>query len=445
MQMSAPDEECQDRRVNVGANRRWASRSTVPPRAVIFSYAALAAIGCTGSPERLRLVGSSTTDAEQAVAMILADSTVNSAQLHLELVTLTPGRNEALDALDRGDADLAIVENDFALQRPALRTVRRLYPSVLHIAYRGEGEPQTFRELLMGAKVFAGEPGSAARTLLERLRSLYGLSVAEIDYVNTLDDVPDVVVLFAPIAPSRLRLFPNYRLFSLGRPQTLDRGSVAEAASLLFPQLRPFIIPVGTYGDATPSPVVTVAVDTLLVGHGDLSRVLVFDLLAELASVSSILVPRIPGFLIDPTEDPGAANLVFPMHSGADAYQRRNDPGFFERSAELLDALFAVSLAVLSALLATWRFVRSRRRRNGDELYAEILRQRLALRGNANENAQQHAAQAISELQDRAIQEIIDGRRPADENFRVFLTLSNHLLQELNDTRVTGKSQRLIQ
>jgi hypothetical protein len=57
----------------------------------------------------------------------------------------------------------------------------------------------------------------------------------------------------------------NVKWFSFGDPEDIGNGSIVDLAVFLNPKLRPFVLPAGTFGKLTPEPVVTLAVDNLLV------------------------------------------------------------------------------------------------------------------------------------------------------------------------------------
>jgi hypothetical protein len=46
-------------------------------------------------------------------------------------------------------------------------------------------------------------------------------------------------------------------LISLGAPQDIGSGGKIDSLVPQNPYIRPFVIPVGTYGEATPEPIVT--------------------------------------------------------------------------------------------------------------------------------------------------------------------------------------------
>lgn len=98
------------------------------------------------------------------LAELFADEQVRT---RLELTEATMSGGEALDAIISGEADIALVSNNFEF-RSEVATVMPLYPTVLHIARRADAKGPIGPESLRGASVFAGEQGSASRLLFNR-------------------------------------------------------------------------------------------------------------------------------------------------------------------------------------------------------------------------------------------------------------------------------------
>ena len=81
---------------------------------------------------------------------------------HAVTIGLVPNPDASLPglhALKSGHADLALVSNTEAYD-PEVTTIVPLYPTVLHIAYRGKSI-QSVSDLLDDRTVYAGPPGSA--------------------------------------------------------------------------------------------------------------------------------------------------------------------------------------------------------------------------------------------------------------------------------------------
>ena len=81
-------------------------------------------------------------------------------------------------------------------------TVMPLYSTVLHVVYRKGRSADNTEDLLTGAKIYAGPPGSSSRFLFKRIVNRYGLTENDFAYVISGDQVPDVVVVLAPMSPA---------------------------------------------------------------------------------------------------------------------------------------------------------------------------------------------------------------------------------------------------
>jgi TRAP-type uncharacterized transport system substrate-binding protein len=392
---------------------------------------AVANAGCEQPPASLRIV-SGPPAANQDVAALLA----SASEAVDTRVRLAPGASvtdgeAALAALDDGTADLAIVENSVAYRHPTVRTVVPLYPSVLHIGVRMGRDGQALRELFDGATVFAGTEQSPARQLLNRMASMYGWSGIEFSYADSLDSDPDIVFVFAPISPSAAPVLDGYALFSLGRPEDVGAGSVADGLSLVAPFLRPFVIPEGTYGRLTPTAIATVAVDTLLVTRAQTARVVVYDVIQAIEMMGPLLVAQRPDLAIDDLEDFDISHLTFPVHAGTLAFRTRNEPGFAERAAGILEVVVTGIIATGTALLALVRYLRGRRKSRIDVLYREALAVRAQVSPSLSAQQRRFLVGQLRALRDRAFSLLISEKLSADESFRILQTLIADVIREL--------------
>ena len=251
-------------------------------------------------------------------------------------------------------------------------------------------------------------------------------------YVQSAEDSPDVIVVFAPIARERMADFPDYRLIGLGPPDSVGRGSVVDAAALTNPYFRPFVLPIGTYGDATPEPVLTLAVDKLLVARSELDKSLVYDLINELLRLRPALAAQRPGLFRQLTGDFDVSRSTFVLHAGSQAYLQRSAPSVFERYSGVAEVVVTVLVALASALLAAVRIFRMRRKNRIDTFYVETIRLRNSVSPGSSAEERQSAARRIRELQEKAFDLLVAEKLAADESFRIFITLSNDVLVDLD-------------
>jgi hypothetical protein len=273
--------------------------------------------GCGGSHEELSLV-TPRLSLDRALAEEFARLFDDPDFIRIRLVPNPNPEEPGSHVVSSGAADLALVPNSEPYD-PNLATVVPLYPTVLHIAYRSDMPVGDNGNLLLeGTTVFAGPPGSPSRALLETAARRDGITPDQIDYVQ--EGCADVLVVYAPIlpdVPSRIGDCGSYRLYSLGKPEDIGTGSAVDSVSLINPKLKPFVIPANTYGDLTPEPVVTLAVDKLLVASRDLPNTVIYDLLGEVLRLKPALSAHYPGLFYSLTDDFGRLRAVLWSGGGA--------------------------------------------------------------------------------------------------------------------------------
>ncbi len=302
-------------------------------RSAVLCITVAIAAGCERGQTELRLVKPPDSGVDSEIVQDIVDLLGRDSEVSIALSDVAQSEGSALDDLISGDADIALVSNNMPY-RPGIATVMPLYPTVLHIGHVGDRKFENATELFRGARIFAGSAGSASRLTFEKFTSNLDLSAADYTYVVDPDDPderPEVFVVFAPISPDRLAEYPDIRLVSFGAPGDVGTGSPIDAAILMNPQLEPFVIPVGTYGDATPAPILTVAVDMMLVARSELSESVVYDLVSELNRLRPALASQRPGLFQNLSDDFNTGNSTFVLHPGLVAYLDRNEPTIYER------------------------------------------------------------------------------------------------------------------
>ena len=395
-------------------------------------------LGCEKNPTRLRMA-IPTLGVDQEIAEDFSELLGRESTISVALTGSPASDAAALDALIAGDADIALVSNNMPF-RSGITTVMPLYPTVLHIGYREGRDTSSGVELLRGANVFAGAPGSASRLMFETVLSRLELTARDFSYMEIGEQAPDVFVVFAPISPDRIDEFPGFRLLSLGSPHEIGQGSAVDATTLLNPQLEAFVIPVGTYGDATPEPVLTVAVDMLLVARADLDEAVVYDFVHELLRLRPALAALRPGLFRVVSDQVDSSNSTFILHKGLLAYTERDAPTVYERYSGIAEVAVTVLIALISAVFAGVRIFRMRRKNRIDVFYTDTMAIRESISGSTTPDERTAATQRLRELQTKAFEMLVDEKLAADESFRIFVSLANDVLHELS--RDAGERRR---
>ena len=400
---------------------------------------ALAGIACSPESRTLNLARP-ISDLDAEIAEDVSRLFDSESLLRIELTDDTFSGEQALEAVLAGNADLALVSNAQPY-REGITTIIPLFPSVLHIAYVGDRDTTDIATLLDGATVFAGAPGSASRMMFEQGLERTGTSEQNFEYLSGVDSTADVVVVFAPISPDRLRQFENVRLFSLGPPDSIGKGSAIDSATLLNPYLKPFVIPVGTYEEKTPEPILTIAVDKVLVARRDLDPNIVYYFISELLRLKPALSAKHPAIFRDLTGDFDPGDSTFVLHAGAQAYVERDEPTVYERYSGVAEVMVTVLIALISAVFGGMRIYRMRRKNRIDAYYSRVIDFRKQAESGASDEERVELIRKLKNLQDHAFEQLVEEKLAADESFRIFITLSNDVLRQLgahdSDIRVS--------
>ena len=366
--------------------------------------------------------------AEQIVDLVHEDSGIR-----INLVLLPADTTSVLDALDSGYGDIAFALNN-ADFRETITTVMPLYPSVLQVLANADRPAPNLREFLTDAVVFAGPPGSVSRSLAERLMDDLELNDGKMKFADTFDSRPDVIIVYAPIDRQRMIGAPELvgmKLFSFGEPAEVGLGNAVDRAVLLNPRLRPFVIPIGTFGDLTPEPVLTVAVDRLLVTRSDMDITVIYDLYAEMLRIRPALFSARPELFQPLDDDIAHSNLAFSLHPGALAYIKRDEPTFIERYSGVGEVVVTLMVAIVSASYALIKIYRVRRKNRLDKFLVQVIDIRNAITSRSSEDERNAAIAEIRALQDYGFEQLVDEKLAADESFRIFIELTNDTIEYL--------------
>ena len=370
---------------------------------------------------------------DQRIAEQLAELVHEDSGLKINLVPLPDNSMSVLDALDNGYGDIAFALNN-AEYRETITTVMPLYPSVLQVLADPDRPASDIREFLLNAVVYAGPPGSTSRSLTAHLVEDLELNEGDVTFTDSIESHPDVIIVYAPIDRKRLinnPLLKGMKLFSFGDPAEVGLGGPVDRAVLLNPRLRPFVIPIGTYDELTPEPVLTVAVDRLLVSRSDLDSAVVYDLYAEILRLRPALFSARPELFQPIDDDIVHSNLAFALHPGALAYIKRDEPTFIERYSGVGEVVVALMVALVSATVALIKIYRVRRKNRLDKFLVEVIKIRNTVGPQSSEAERTAAIAEVKALQDYGFEQLVDEKLAADESFRIFIELTNNTIDDL--------------
>jgi len=404
---------------------------------VVFFLALLSA--CDAAPHQLRFV-LPTEPEDRSIVEEMSGLLDDEAVVQLRLTDKPLSEEAALDAIVSGAADIALVSNNLPF-RSEIATVMPLYLTVLHIGRRDDSSPATGLEMLQDATVYAGPEGSSSRYILERIAERMNLDTDDYRYVGQFEDEPDVFVVFSPISLPRITKIrelqngtPDFRLWSLGTTEDIGSGGIIDSAVLLNPHFRPFVIPIGTYDEMTPEPIVTVAVDKILVTRRDLDSAVIYDLINEILRLRPALAAKRPGLFQHLSEDFDTSHSRYIVHAGTQDYLQRSAPSIYERYSGIAEVTVTLIVALGSAFFASVRIFKARRKNRIDKFYTKAIALRRSVNDSTNAEELQRTIEEVRRLQTAAFDLLVDEKLAADDSFRIFITLSNDVLRQLGDT-----------
>ncbi|MBL9123575.1 MAG: hypothetical protein JNG90_08065 [Planctomycetaceae bacterium] len=306
------------------------------------------------------------------LAKFLADE-ARKRGLTLNFIRAT-GSEATIDALKRGELDVALVRSGTAREEPEIRQVATASCEALHVFARGNITAAT-PDQLRGRRIALGRPGSETRmfsqSVLNFLRLQPGRDFEVVDLQAEectrlpAAELPDVVFDVAPL-PS-----PRGDILAGERGYHLVEVPLGDALRLRDHAFQDIVIPRHTYSAAPPVPdrdLHTVGCQVVVVGRHDVSAAAVKRLLTivfESDFARRAGFPHLDSARLTDTLD-------CPLHAGTIAYLDRHRPLIRAEMLENLEGLQGIIGTSTCGLLLAWGWYR-RMRIPGASRYPQML------------------------------------------------------------------------
>lgn len=338
-----------------------------------------------------------------------------------------------LEALSQNEADLALVENSTAFV-PGIRAVLPVYESVLHVLVRQGFTPDDPEQPLRGASFFVIDQSEAGHAFIELIARRQGLTPAE--YRQLMAPEPgaaDIIIYFGPIDANVTSWYQTgYELVSPGKRLNPRGGFFEERVDYISQHMKPEVIPAFTYDlPGNEEPLVTVAVDALLVTRKDMPEAVIFELTKTLLEQKPRFTAIAPYLFSGINESFDPLDLSFPLHAGTRRYLERNEPSLLERYAESINVLVYAAFLLITAFMGLARWRAHRKKDRIDTFYERVL----AVRDRMGSEAPAALLDELSNLEREAFSSLIDERLAANESFRIFTDLLYRVRTELQAVR----------
>ncbi|MCI0495177.1 TAXI family TRAP transporter solute-binding subunit [candidate division KSB1 bacterium] len=399
--------------------------------------------------------GTSYHDVGKHIAEILQKQTHYDVRV-LSKPVLVDGDSLKLSAinncriLSEGLAEFAISQNDLPLhpassvegtqQFSSLRSVIPLYSQIFFIIYKDALNPKSLKDLIVGREVAMDPEQSGTAYLTKILLKEFGIDTSQYKqkYVsfedNMLCDSIDICCLLTGFNNTRIEKSISHggKIFSLGEYSLAGKGSTADGFCLKYPMAKPYIIPKNIYSDLPEEPVLTVAIDAVLLTRKDIKHHVVYDFMHAILNNKQFLVIDLNNKLLSQlTEQFDPLSLRFPLHPGAKAYLERDQPSFFERYAELLGFIFSIFIAFVGGVTTLARWNRHRKKNRIDAFYNQIMEIQHQIKAYTSVDACYRSIEKLRQLRQDAFSQLIKEKLSADNSFGIFIAFLNDTQNDL--------------
>ncbi|MBC6426284.1 MAG: hypothetical protein GDA51_07410 [Ekhidna sp.] len=348
------------------------------------------------------------------------------------------GTEENLDSLTLGSVDIALVEN-YVNFKEGINSVFSVYSEILQIFYKSEEEINSFKDLVYDRDLYIGKEGSPTHNLMLDLFEFYAIDYSRVSITQVLSRGDVVVELTNLLSDERLSQYTGYRLFSFENTQN-DNSSVVEALSLTYPKLSPFLIPEGTYMGYVEKPIVTLSVDLIMVVRSSMGEVPVNDFTKTMLRNRQIFTSIDPLLYNGMKENFDQEKLNIPLHEGARIFFDGDEPGFFERYAELGGVVLSLIVAIWSGLASLIKWQAQKKKDRIDVFYEDLIKIKNTISGLKKINDIVENVRYIQASQNKAFELLISEELVANESFRIYMELSKETINELRSRLRTLKN-----
>ena len=339
------------------------------------------------------------------------------------------GTEENLDSLVLGAVDIALVEN-YVKFREGVNSAFSVYSEILHIFYKSGEEINSFKDLVHDRNLYIGREGSPTYNLMFDLFEFYAVDYSRISLTQQIRRADVVVELTNLLNDERLSQYTGYQLFSFENAQN-DNSSIVEALSLTYPKLSPFLIPEGIYMGNTQKPIVTLSVDLIMMVRSSIGEVPINDFTKTMLRNRQIFTSIDPLIYNGMKTDFDQGKLNIPLHEGARIFFDGDDPGFFERYAELGGVVLSLIIAIWSGLVSLIKWQAQKKKDRIDEFYEDLIKIKNNIPNLRRINDTVENVKHVQASQNKAFELLISEELVANESFRIYMELSKETVSEL--------------
>lgn len=410
---------------------------------VICFFIALIIIPVSCQKENYRIATGTPHSKHYRIGKELANILNKNTSYKIELLTSGQGSKSNCNHVLQQKSQFALAQNDVILKNNPdnLRTVMPLYPQLLFIVYHDSLQPTSLHDLIAGRRIAIGPKTGGTASFVRKLFTEFNIAPTEYEFVysdykqNTISDSVLVSVSLTAYNNNRIKdmiINRGGKIWSLGDYMLAGRGSAVDGFCLNYPLARPFIIPKQTFLNYPDHPILTLAIDNVLISDKSVNNQDIYKIIETLLDNKESLANRelLFRFL---TDDFKNNSFQFPLHKGTISYLERNNPGFFERYAEVIGVSITALMILYGSITTLFRVQARRKKDRIDDYYREVIEIENQSKNIDNIRELKKLVESLIKLRNKAFKQLINEKLAADESFRIFITLLHDVNQVIEN------------
>lgn len=408
----------------------------------------LVLFACDNTPKKYKIAISDPSTSLYQVGIPLIKLLEKEMGVQFEIIDTTSGSVEHIKLLSEGKIDFAIAlttiddtifDTGNKLSCDNIRTITPLYNQSLFIIYPDSLKAKQIDDLICGRRIGLGiKKGGTAQFTIRILKEL-GIDQTEYTPVytpnkeNFCNNNIDISCSFTSFNNGRIVDMlskKNMHLFSLGDVERAFSGSSVDGICKKLWIAKPQIVPKNSYYSKPEKPVLTVSVFTSLLCRKSIDDAFVQDITETIIQNKSNLIKQNP-VINQVSENNLDKTLFFPLHRGVHLYQKRYQPSFLERYAEVIALLLSIALILSGGVSSYRKWNQQRKKDRIDVYYEEVLKLDRSITQTNDANLLEQKIKLLYQIRERAFDNLIKEKLSADESFKIFTELISGTIERI--------------
>jgi len=350
------------------------------------------------------------------------------------------GSRENIARLDKGEAQLALVQND-AVGGTSVQSLAALYPEVLHLVCRTNYNIQSLTDL-SGKRVGIGAPKSGTEQIATNLLAFAGVKLKPKDIVHASfgpaikqlrNDKLDVAFFLTGLGTAfistaledgQLKLAPIHWAHHKDDSAKDIALTFAKGFRVHYPHVSPQTIPLMAYNGKPHLPIPSLGVQAVLVCHKDTDVDIIERITRTIFKHRAVLSQKESTFS-ELNEQTARLGLQFPLHEGSENYYRRKDPGFITGNAEVMGFILTIMLLFWSILSWLREWYAQNRKNKIDTYYQAVEDIICKLHDGTDIGEIDELENELLKIRQRASGELVKEQLAADESYIIYQNMLN--------------------